>query len=54
MNGIFHPIVNNIKQKLTLKDAYPSWFMYVIHQQQMGGILAILNFTNLDCMLESL
>jgi hypothetical protein len=54
MSGIFAEIIYNIKIKTSLKDEYPSWFIYVTHEEEIGGFLAIMDLMNIDCMLEIL
>lgn len=54
MSGMFDEITNNIKKKTELKDDYPSWFIYFIHQEEVGGFLAILDLMNVECMLKAM
>ncbi len=37
MTGIFAEITNNIKIKTSLNDKYPSWFIYVTHEEEIRG-----------------
>jgi hypothetical protein len=54
MAGIFAEITNNIRQKTSLGESYPSWFIYTTHEEIIGGFLAILDLMNIDCMLNTL